>query len=597
VVGEIFAMYLEDGESLFGLSRKLKARGIPSPRGRKIWTVSTLRGILTNPVYTGRIYAGRMSYRPPRIRRSATHPIGRSHDTGIPAPPAEWTFVSSAPSIVSQEHFDLVKEKLSKNKSFARRNNKNNTYLLRALVSCGRCELSCIARTVNCKNKYYVCSGKGKQIHTGREKKCPSRFAPADQLDELVWKDLCEVLTHPKSITEALQRAHGGHWLPQELRARRENLRAGRAALKRQLERLTEAYLAEIIPLAEYERRRRDLEQREEALASQERQLQTQADKRMELAGVASSIEDFCARVRGSLENATFEQKRQLVELLIDRVIVTDGEVEIRYVIPTSPSSEKIRFCHLRSDYLGDPGLVEPVELCVLDEVGVDPEGMSRVGGRHKTAPDLTQKRLLSHDPQDSLVVYGPASPVKLGGDPTVAVARELQDNVLYDIPQIEVLARLLFGCRGLLVVPGAAHRKRTAQLAKRDLRMILFEGGDHGVPPFEWYFESPFFRSSFSKESLPQKRSSSAILSSRASSLEEACLSVKASSPQASYSLRHLKSTLSERLCSRQIWAGRLWPVATCRQHSSLNSLVCFLLNPSSLRSGCNSTSDHWRS
>ncbi len=59
--------------------------------------------------------------------------------------------------------------------------------------------------------------------------------------------------------------------------------------------------------------------------------------------------------MRGSLENATFEQKRQLVELLIDRVIVTDGEVEIRYVIPTSPSSEKVRFCHLRSDYLHNP--------------------------------------------------------------------------------------------------------------------------------------------------------------------------------------------------------------------------------------------------
>lgn len=72
VVGEIFAMYLEEGASLFGVSRRLKARGIPSPRGRKVWTVSTLRGILTNPIYTGRIYAGRMTYRPPQIRRSAT---------------------------------------------------------------------------------------------------------------------------------------------------------------------------------------------------------------------------------------------------------------------------------------------------------------------------------------------------------------------------------------------------------------------------------------------------------------------------------------------------------------------------------------------
>ena len=47
-------------------------------------------------------------------------------------------------------------------------------------------------------------------------------------------------------------------------------------------------------------------------------------------------------------------KKRNLVELLIDRVIVTGEEVEIRYVIPTDPSSEQVRFCHLRSDYLSD---------------------------------------------------------------------------------------------------------------------------------------------------------------------------------------------------------------------------------------------------
>src|SRR4030095_11688301 len=41
----------------------------------------------------------------------------------------------------------------------------------------------------------------------------------------------------------------------------------------------------------------------------------------------------------------------QLVELLIDRVVVTDGHVEIRYVIPTTDHSTKTRFCHLRTDY------------------------------------------------------------------------------------------------------------------------------------------------------------------------------------------------------------------------------------------------------
>jgi len=38
--------------------------------------------------------------------------------------------------------------------------------------------------------------------------------------------------------------------------------------------------------------------------------------------------------------------------LLIDRVIVTEAEVEIRYVTPTSGSGEHARFCHLRTNYL-----------------------------------------------------------------------------------------------------------------------------------------------------------------------------------------------------------------------------------------------------
>ena len=123
-----------------------------------------------------------------------------------------------------------------------------------------------------------------------------------------------------------LRRAHGGQWLPQELKARQENLRRGRSALGRQLERLTEAYLREVIPLAEYRRRRKDLKRRGETLAAKERQLQAQSRQRMELAGVAGSIEDFRERVRGGLADATFEQKRKLVELLIGRVIVSGEE-------------------------------------------------------------------------------------------------------------------------------------------------------------------------------------------------------------------------------------------------------------------------------
>jgi site-specific DNA recombinase len=166
-----------------------------------------------------------------------------------------------------------------------------------------------------------------------------------------VWQDLCALLKHPEHIAYALERAHGRHWLPQEWQARQEALRKGRANLDTQMDRPTQAYLAAIIPLEEYQRRRRSLEESIQALETQMTQLEAHVDRRAEVVGLVSSIEAFCQRVQASLTNATFEQKRRLVELLIDRVIVTDEDVEIRYVIPTHPRREHVRFCQWRKDY------------------------------------------------------------------------------------------------------------------------------------------------------------------------------------------------------------------------------------------------------
>ena len=148
-----------------------------------------------------------------------------------------------------------------------------------------------------------------------------------------------------------MQRARGGHWLPQEWQARRASMRRGRAALGQQLERLTEAYLAGVVPLAEYERRRRDIDARLTALERQEQDLVHGAERQDETAQLAAHAEAFCRRVREGLAEADFERKRALLELLVDRVVVTDGAVEIRYVVPTGPEGEHAPFSRLRTDY------------------------------------------------------------------------------------------------------------------------------------------------------------------------------------------------------------------------------------------------------
>jgi len=79
--------------------------------------------------------------------------------------------------------------------------------------------------------------------------------------------------------------------------------------------------------------------------------LQTQVDQRLEINKVPQTIKAFCAQIRPVLDQADFNQKRLLVELLIDFVVVSGENVEIRYAIPTHSEGPHLPFCHLRTDH------------------------------------------------------------------------------------------------------------------------------------------------------------------------------------------------------------------------------------------------------
>jgi site-specific DNA recombinase len=167
--------------------------------------------------------------------------MGYAGHGDVRTPPEAWTLVAQIPPLVSQEPFELVQAKLAHNQRFAARHNTAHDYWLRALISCGRCRLSWMARPLPAGYAYDTCRGKLPPSHSCRETKCPTRFIPAKQLEALVWRDRCAMVTHPAVITQALPRAQGGYGLPQELQARREQLRKGRVPLVQQVDRLTEA--------------------------------------------------------------------------------------------------------------------------------------------------------------------------------------------------------------------------------------------------------------------------------------------------------------------------------------------------------------------
>jgi hypothetical protein len=255
---------------------------------------------------------------PARRRKSALLPVGPG-ESHTPRPQEDWIAVP-VPQIVAEETFARVQARLDTNQQTAARNPRHQ-HLRRVLVSCGRCRLSCTVRRTQAGYRYDLCRGRTDALRAAQGKRCTARYTPAEQLDELVWADLWALLCDPAQVARALERARGGAWLPQQLQARQTTIRQALDQLDRQ----------------------------------QQGQLDAIAEQRLELRAIADGIQAFCQTVRAGLATATFAQRRLLVELLIDRVIVTDGEVEIRYVLPTSPDGPHPPFCQLRKDHLDRP--------------------------------------------------------------------------------------------------------------------------------------------------------------------------------------------------------------------------------------------------
>src|SRR5262245_42458413 len=275
VVEPMFAWYTDPGQtpSLYEVAKRLSEAQIPTPRGGKRWNVASVRGILRSPTYTGVAYSGRSRPAPARRRKSALQPVGPGQSQQ-PAPTEEWIAVP-VPALISDETFEAAQHRLDRNVQMARRNNTTYEYLLRGLVSCGQCRLSCGGRTLHPGYHYYFCRGRTDSLRLALGERCTARYAPAQVLDALVWQDLCRVLSDPALITYELERAQMGVWLPQALHARRQTLRDVLAQLERQQARLLDLYLAEVIEREEFARRRKEVAQNQQGLTQQLRQLDT----------------------------------------------------------------------------------------------------------------------------------------------------------------------------------------------------------------------------------------------------------------------------------------------------------------------------------
>lgn len=365
LVRMIYGWLTDEQMTIRQILKRLNA-GPHFPRsGRHPWSPSVVHHILAEPIYAGTAYANRYSLVPPKKPRHGRGP--RSHVASCRQPKLREQWIAiSVPALVEVDTWDRAQTQLARNALLSFRNNTKYNYLLRCLLTCRTCGLAMFGRTNKAtasqrERRFYQCHGKD-CVLTARPASCPSRNIKADKIDVVVWNHVAGLLTEPARLV-----AQFAHFAAVEAGSDRE--RAADQLLRVRMERssladkrLLDAYEAGAVSLAEMSERRYRLAEGRRGLERQQQDRDRLRQARAQAEAVRTSLEAFCARVGSRLEEASLADKQAILQLVIERIIVGDGSLEIRHVIPLSPgqpSGSGVPTAHpqLRSDGVYDAGL------------------------------------------------------------------------------------------------------------------------------------------------------------------------------------------------------------------------------------------------
>jgi site-specific DNA recombinase len=304
--------------------------------GRHPWSPSVVHHILSEPVYAGTTYANRYDFieaKKPRSRKPSYSGKGcrrmRPREQWIPIP---------TPAIVDQLLWDRAQAQLARNAQLSFRNNQRHDHLLRCLLTCGACGLAMhgVARTLadGIPRSFYRCSGKD-QVKTARATACPRATLDGARIETAVWAHVRALLADPDRLFAQFERFAAGADAQAECgRMADRPIESRLDRLVRADQRLVDAYQAEVITLAELDERRRSLAEQRAALEQQLAAVRKRRREQVKAQAVLQDLAAFCERIRGRLDEASFADKQTILQLVVERIIVHDGSLEIRHVIP-----------------------------------------------------------------------------------------------------------------------------------------------------------------------------------------------------------------------------------------------------------------------
>jgi site-specific DNA recombinase len=343
VVREIFGLYIKEGYSLRSIAKHLDKKDISSPSGSKKWSPTTIRAILCNTAYIGTAYYGKTEKGegdPSRIARySHLGKVVKAKNPKKDKPKEEWLPII-VPSIINESDFECAQDFLQKNKEFSRRNTKVPSILQGVLV-CGVCSRSYYKKQYGKNGKkwcsYYCHSQIDKDI-----KWCGNPKLSQDQLDNIVWQKVIELIEHPKLIEEEIERRINENPKKKEIENREQEIEKEIKRIKRAQDKLLDAYQeTECLEINELKARLQKLKVNEKDLKKELDSLHAISILNEKRANLQVTMEEFRLQLTENAKNMSIEKKQKIIRALIEEVIIMPGEITINHTISLNPDRSR----------------------------------------------------------------------------------------------------------------------------------------------------------------------------------------------------------------------------------------------------------------
>ena len=341
LVRMLYGWLVEEQTTIRQILKRLNAGPWLPRSGRHAWSPSTVHHILADPVYVGTAYANRYAYVPPAKPRAQRGPRTGEATKRCLKPRDQWIAIP-VPALVEQGTWDLAQAQLARNAALSFRNNAKHSYMLRCLLTCEACGLAMFgvtrpATATKPARQYYECHGKD-CVLSARTAACPSRSVRAEDIEPLVWDHVAGLLSDPDRLLAQFDHlAAAAEAGSTRDRAAEQLLRTRLDRTTRADKRLLDAYQAGAVSLAELSERRQQIAGERLALEQQQQERAQLRERHLRTEAVRTDLAAFCGRIQGRLNVAAFADKQTILQLVVERIIVGDGSLEIRHVIPLRP--------------------------------------------------------------------------------------------------------------------------------------------------------------------------------------------------------------------------------------------------------------------